>query len=161
MSILTLLHVCSAILATLLGAIALAQPKGSPWHKLAGYCFFVSMLTTDITGFLFLPKHGFSFFQLLSLWNLTTLVAGIYFVAKKPGQDWLLKHFYFVNYAYLGVVAAAAARVPQLFGIAPDLSALIGIGFVFGIGSFCIEKHAKQLTTTQVTSTHATPVAKA
>lgn len=140
MTILSFLHVACALFATVVGTVVLLQPKGTKTHKRLGHSFVFAMLIVNVSAFAFYPKHGFSIFQPLALWSLISIVVAVYYAVKKPKENWLVYHYYFICYAYLGVVAAAAARVPYAIGIERAYSEMMAIGIVFAIGIFMIEK---------------------
>jgi|TARA_B110000908_G_C9824171_1_gene258462 uncharacterized membrane protein len=145
MDIITIIHVTLAVTATISGAIVMSRKKGDIFHTRWGKLFVASMVFVNITAFAFLPKYGFTIFQPLALWNLVWVICGYYYAAKKPNKNWLINHFYFMTYAYVGVVAAAVARIPLSFGFLPYESAFIAIAFVFGISVYVIEKQGKKL----------------
>lgn len=141
-------HVVLAITGTISGAIVIARRKGDVFHTLLGKVFVLSMILVNVTAFGMWPKYGFTFFQPLALWNLVYVLLGYYYAAKKPNENWLLNHYYFISYAYAGVLAAALARIPLSFGLSAYESALVAIGFVFGISVVVIEKFGKKLKQT-------------
>jgi uncharacterized membrane protein len=146
MSLITNLHVFSALFATIVGAVVLMQTKGTKQHKMLGRSFAIAMLIVNVTAFAMYPKHGFSIFQPLALWSTINVLAAVYYAVKKTKENWLVYHYYFICYAYLGVLAAALARVPQALGINATSSAFIAIGIVFLIGMMVLEKNAKSAT---------------
>lgn len=50
-----------------------------------------------------------------------------------------------MTYSYVGVLAAAVARIPLSFGFFPYESAFIAIALVFGSSRYVIEKQGKKL----------------
>jgi uncharacterized membrane protein len=145
MDIITIIHVTLAVTATVSGAIVMSRKKGDIFHTKLGKLFVVNMISVNLTAFTFLPKYGFTIFQPLALWNLVWVFFGYYYAAKKPNKNWLINHFYFMTYAYVGVVATAVARIPLSFGFLPNESAFIAIALVFGISVYFIEKQGKKL----------------
>jgi uncharacterized membrane protein len=144
------IHTTLAITAVLTGAIILARKKGDVFHTRLGKIFVASMILVNITAFALWPKYGFSFFQPLALWNLVWVLFGYYYAVKKPNKNWLISHYYFITYAYVGVVAAGAARIPLIFGISPGPAAFIAIAVVFCISAYFIEKQSKKLAVVSV-----------
>ena len=103
------------------------------------------MILTDVTAFLFIPKYGFTWFIALAVLNLTYILIGLWYALKRPGKLWVVHHFYYFSYAYLGVLAAAFGRVPLILTSSIDFAALISIALVFGIGIPLIERTGKKL----------------
>jgi len=145
MDIISIIHVTFAVVANISGAIVLARRKGDVLHTMLGKLFITCMVLVNITAFALWPKYGFTFFQPLALWNLVWVLLGYYHAVKKPNKNWLINHYYFMSYAYVGVLAAALARIPLSFGFLPNEAALISIAVVFGISAYLIEKQGKKL----------------
>ncbi|WP_448569965.1 DUF2306 domain-containing protein [Thalassotalea ganghwensis] len=145
MDFITLTHVSLAITGVVSGAIVITRRKGDVFHTLLGKVFVLSMVLVNVTAFALWPKYGFTFFQPLALWNLVWVLLGYYYAARKPNKNWLVSHYYFISYAYVGVLAAAVARIPLSFGLAPGESAFVSIAVVFGISVFVIEKFSKKI----------------
>jgi uncharacterized membrane protein len=145
-----IIHLVLAFTAIISGAVIVARKKGDLLHARLGKIFVASMVLVNLTAFSFLPKYGFTIFQPLALWSLICVTLGYYFAAKKPNKNWLVCHFYFITYAYAGVVAAALARIPLSFGLLVNQSALISIAVVFSVSIYFIEKHGKKLRTVKM-----------
>jgi len=150
MDFISLTHVTLAITATLSGAIVLARKKGDLLHSWLGKLFIASMVLVNVTAFALWPKYGFTFFQALALWNLVWVLFGYYYATKKPNENWLINHYYFMSYAYAGVLAAALARIPMSLGFLPNESAFIAIAVVFSLSVYLIEKQGKKLKVTGI-----------
>jgi uncharacterized membrane protein len=148
--IISITHITLAITAIISGAIIVARKKGDVFHTKLGKIFVSSMVLVNVTAFALWPKYGFTFFQPLALWNLVWVLLGYYFAAKKPNKNWLSSHFYFITYAYAGVVAAGMARIPMSLGFLPNESAFISIALVFGISVYVIEKQGRKLRASNV-----------
>ncbi len=144
------IHTTFAIAAVISGAIILARKKGDVFHTRLGKMFVASMILVNLTAFALWPKYGFSFFQPLALWNLVWVLFGYYYAVKKPNKNWLISHYYFITYAYVGVLAAGAARIPFSFGLSPGLSAFVAIAVVFCVSAYIIEKHGKKVAAISV-----------
>ncbi|WP_394174346.1 DUF2306 domain-containing protein [Thalassotalea litorea] len=145
MLFITMTHAALAILATITGAFVLARRKGDISHTTLGKIFVISMILVNLSAFSFWPKYGFTFFQVLALWNLIWVLLGYYYAYKKPNNNWLVNHYYYISYAYLGVLAATVARLPVTLEFAPTESALISLVVVFGFGAYYIEKIGKKV----------------
>lgn len=115
-----LLHFTSAVLAMLSGAIVLASTKGTNLHKKVGYVYFVSMLVLNITAIPITNMSGsIGVFHIFILFSLPTTLIALYhplFGRHKP--SWLLQHFTFMYWSYVGLIAAFIAemmvRLPAL-----------------------------------------------
>ena len=71
------LHICAALLAVILGPLALWRRSRDRWHKRLGYAWVVAMLVTALSSFgiseaamigPFSPIHALSFLTLWGLW---------------------------------------------------------------------------------------------
>jgi uncharacterized membrane protein len=158
MSLVGNIHIAVAIYSVIAGAIVLRNQKGTVLHTWLGRSFVVSMLATDITAFLFIPSTGISWFHPLAVFNFAYIVLGLWHAYLRRSNQWLVYHYYFFAYAFLGVVAAAAGRVPLLFIDGIMNAALIAIAVVFGIGVPLVERTGKVLRLRQAhaaaSSTH-------
>lgn len=144
------IHLTFAIIGLVSGAVILYRKKGDVIHTWLGKVFITSMVLVNLTAFAFWPEHGFTFFQILAVWNLVWVLLGYYFAAKKPTKKWLGYHYYFVTYAYLGVLAAAIARAPLALNISPGISTFIAIAVVFGVGAYFIERNSSKVVNLSV-----------
>ena len=145
MNIISPLHLFLAVYSVFAGAIILRNRKGTVLHTWLGRSFVAAMILTDVTAFLFIPKYGFTWFIALAVLNLTYILIGLWYALKRPGKLWVVHHFYYFSYAYLGVLAAAFGRVPLILTSSIDFAALISIALVFGIGIPLIERTGKKL----------------
>ena len=140
MTPLAALHIASAIAALVLGALVLRRRKGDGRHRAFGRMYFASMLTVNLTA---LPITrlfgGFGPFHAAALVSLATVIPGVLVVRKKnPG--WLEKHYFWMTFSYVGLLAAATSealtRVPAApfwgaVAIASLLTILIGGALIF------------------------------
>lgn len=130
----SLFHLISAVVALLSGAIVLAAPKGTHFHKRMGYVFALSLVLVNLTAaFIFnltgKPNflHGFIFLSLISL------SYGMWAAVRRTGDQWLSLHVRGMNGAALGVWAAGFAEL--VVRVAPrHLSAQQIIWMAIGIG---------------------------
>lgn len=80
-SAVTALHACAALIAVLLGTLALCTRKGSLLHRLSGYSWVVLLTVVSISSFWLrtLPwfPGGFGPIHILSVYTLICLVCGI------------------------------------------------------------------------------------
>ena len=108
-----LIHFASAIIAMLSGMIVLSSPKGTSLHKKIGYLYFISMLVLNISAIPITNMSGsigiFHIFILLSF--PTTILALYYPLLGRHKPNWLLQHFSFMYWSYIGLIAAFIAEV--------------------------------------------------
>ena len=112
-------HLISAISALGLGMGVLLTRKGTRLHKQLGYAYFFNMLGLNISALLIYRLTGhFGPFHGAALASVITLMAGFipaYF--RLPHGRWLELHYEFMNWSYVGLVAAgvseAATRLPS------------------------------------------------
>jgi uncharacterized membrane protein len=141
------LHVVCAISALLLGVVVFRRRKGTVLHTRLGWAFVACMLGTDVTA-LFIAHYDSpvsAAFVLLGLWNLAWVSLGVGFAWRRPSDRWLTNHYYFMAYAYLGLLAALVARLPLMFS--PDLQIAIwfGVGVTFTFGSLFVEIQGRKM----------------
>jgi uncharacterized membrane protein len=101
-------HLFSALLAMLTGAVVLLTPKGSAFHKRTGYVYVVSMLVLNATAFMIYQLFGkFGPFHGLALVSLVSLIGGMVPVLlRQRVKSWLHWHYYFMNWSVVGLYAA-------------------------------------------------------
>lgn len=145
MSILTFIHLLAAAYSIGSGALVLRNRKGTVLHTWLGRSFVAAMVATDLTAFMFVPEYGFTWLAALAALNLAYILIGLWFALARRGKLWVVNHFYFLTYAFLGVVAAAVGRVPLLVTPSVDLAALVSIIVVFGVGVPLVERTGKRL----------------
>jgi uncharacterized membrane protein len=106
------LHLASALVALTAGAWVLWRPKGTAIHRRVGWVYAVSMLALNATALLIYRLTGtFGPFHIAALASLVTLTAGIVPAwTRRPAGRWLERHYFFMSYSYLGLVAAAVAE---------------------------------------------------
>lgn len=111
-------HVTLGIASLLLGATTLALPKGTDFHRAVGALYVLCMFGLNLTALtIYRLFGGFGVFHALALLSLLTLLAGFAAVVlKRPRAGWLDRHYYFMGWSYVGLVAATVSegttRVP-------------------------------------------------
>lgn len=114
------IHLASAIVALVAGAWVVLRPKGTAIHRRMGWVYAASMLILNITALLIYRLTGsFGPFHIAAIVSLATLIAGIIPAwRRKPADKWLDRHYFFMAYSYMGLLAATVAetatRVPAL-----------------------------------------------
>jgi uncharacterized membrane protein len=138
-------HWAAALYSFLVGALVLRNRKGTVLHTWLGRSFVAAMIATDLTAFALVRKYGWSWLHALAAFNLAYIALGLWYAWRRPSAGWIVPHFYSFSYAYLGVLAAAAARMPGLVIDEINVAALITIGPIFGIGAVLIERTGRRL----------------
>jgi len=80
------IHAAAALLAVLLGPVALYRRRRDRWHKIAGYVWIAAMLVVATTSWFissfaiigpFSPIHGFAVLTYVSIWlGMRHVIAG-------------------------------------------------------------------------------------
>ena len=115
----SMFHVGCAVSALVIGLLVLFTRKGTRLHKQFGYAYFFNMAGLNISAlFIYRLTGHFGPFHGAALASLLTLIAGFipaYF--RLPRGRWLALHYEFMNWSFVGLVAAgvseAATRIPS------------------------------------------------
>ena len=116
-------HTICALVALASGAAVLLRAKGTRAHRQLGWVYVGSMVALNVTALMIYRLFGgFGPFHVAALFSLATVVAGIIpAVRRQPRTGWLDRHYFFMTYSYLGLLAATAAeigtRVPGARGV--------------------------------------------
>lgn len=138
-----LLHVATAILALISGAVVLARRKGGRKHRILGRVYFSSMLVMNGSALLiFRLLGGFGPFHVAALVSLATVIPAVVTVRRRrPG--WPVRHYYWMTFSYLGLLAALVAEVTTRLPAAPFWGTVAGSSLaVFAIGAVVIFRRA-------------------
>jgi uncharacterized membrane protein len=112
-------HLLAACTALLAGLGVILTRKGTRLHKQLGYVYFFNMLGLNISAlFIYRLTGHFGPFHGAALASLLTLIAGFLPVyLRLPEGRWLRLHYEYMNWSYVGLVAAgvseAATRLPS------------------------------------------------
>lgn len=145
-------HLVSALLAMLTGALVLLNTKGGLFHKRMGYAYVMSMLTLNVTAFMIYHLFGkFGPFHALSILSMVCITGGMLpAVFRKKVKDWLQWHYYFMNWSVVGLYAAFWAEtftrtlpMKQFWLIVAGATAI-----TMFVGSYLIRKNAARLAPT-------------
>ena len=116
------LHLAAALLSLVVGAVLLAQEKGTISHKRLGWLWVTLMLVVALSSFWILEIRdgaGFSVIHLLSAWTLVSLALAVQFIRRGNGSAH--KGFMigtFLGLAGAGIGALAPGRTLYLFLLA-------------------------------------------
>jgi uncharacterized membrane protein len=114
-------HFASACAALLFGSIVLLEHKGTSSHRALGGAYVAAMILLNLTALGVYRLTGqFGPFHALALVSLAVVIRGIAAaIRRRPG--WLVKHYYFIAWSYIGLLAAACtevmARTPLFRGV--------------------------------------------
>jgi len=134
-------HVAAAVAALVLGVVVLVEHKGTVTHRLIGCGYVAAMILLNVTALGIYQLTGrFGPFHALALVSLATVVAGVTVVWRRRA-NWLRRHYYFMAWSYVGLLAAACAeamtRLPILraaITTGPQRVALgVGIAVLFAL----------------------------
>lgn len=112
MSLVGWLHTGAAVVALTAGAGVLVQRKGTRRHRRLGWLSVVGMVTLNVTALLIYRLSGhFGPFHAGALLSLATVVAGVLqAVRRQPPDGWVERHYYWMTFSYVGLLAAAASE---------------------------------------------------
>ncbi len=123
-----------------------------------GWVYAVAMLSLNISAlWIFRLTGTFGPFHVAAVISLATLVAGVSAAMrrKRGGRGWLRRHYSFMSWSYLGLVAAAiaevATRVPAVRAIAggPTMAfwstVVVASCAVFVLGATMIRRREKDV----------------
>lgn len=134
-------HLIASVSALVFGLWVLLVRKGTYLHKWLGYAYFFNMLGLNASAFFIYRLTGhFGPFHGAALASLITLVAGfIPAYLKYPRVGWLELHYEFMNWSYVGLVAAGVSEALTRLPSSPFWGAVLtGSAIVFMIGGILI-----------------------
>ena len=135
------LHIGTAVSALVFGLCVLLVRKGTRLHKQLGYAYFFNMLGLNISAlFIYQLTGHFGPFHGAALASLLTLIAGfIPAYLHLPRGRWLDFHYEFMNWSYVGLIAAGVSEATTRLPSAPFWPAVVASMFaVFLIGGMLI-----------------------
>lgn len=150
------IHVVLASLSIITGAIVLFKRKGTKWHKRYGYVYAVSMLLMNITAIpLTTLFGGFGPFHFFILISLPTVLAAMYFpLFARHKDNWLVNHFEFMSWSYVGLIAAFFAevvmRIPIVLAFESNNTIIASVFALSGLtmwgGAFLIKRYRVKIS---------------
>lgn len=141
-----LVHLISALIAMLTGAVVLLNTKGGLFHKRAGYTYVVSMLVLNVTAFMIYRLFGrFGPFHVLAIISMVGIVGGMVPVLfRRRINGWIYLHYYFMNWSVVGLYAAFwAETLTRTLPVKQFWPVVMGATLVTTfVGSYLIRKNA-------------------
>ena len=137
------IHTACSVSALVTGAVVLMRPKGTAGHRRLGWVYVGSMLGLNATAmFIYRLFGGFGPFHVAALLSLATLVGGMLpALRRRPG--WVTRHYWWMAYSYVGLLAAAASEVAtRLPGTVFWGAVLLASFGVVAIGAVLINRRA-------------------
>lgn len=137
------LHIGTAISALIIGLCVMFTHKGTRLHKQLGYAYFFNMLGLNLSAFFIYRLTGhFGPFHGAALASFITLIAGfIPAYLRLPIERWLELHYEFMNWSYVGLVAAGVSEALTRLPSSPFwLAVALGSLMVFGVGGVLIAR---------------------
>lgn len=134
-------HIIASISALVFGLWVVLTRKGTRLHRTVGYAYFFNMLGLNISAFFIYRLTGhFGPFHGAAIASFITLLAGfIPAFLRYPRKGWLELHYEFMNWSYVGLVAAAVSEVLTRMPSSPFWGAVLaGSMLVFMIGGVLI-----------------------
>ena len=136
-------HIGTAVSALVLGLCVVLARKGTRLHKQLGYAYFFNMLGLNISAlFIYQLTGHFGPFHGAALASLLTLIAEfIPAYLNLPRGRWLDFHYEFMNWSYVGLIAAGVSEAATRLPSAPFWPAVIASMFaVFWLGGILISR---------------------
>jgi len=142
-------HVAFSLLSILLGLVIFTITKGTQVHRLLGYGYVLCMTCLNVTALMIYRLFGsFGPFHGLAIVSLATVVAGLLSVAlRRPRKRWLVYHYWFMCFSYVGLLAAAVAEVTTRLpffsgsGLAFALVTFFSSQLVFLVGAYFVYRY--------------------
>lgn len=111
MSQLAWVHVGSAGAAVAAGAVVLFLPKGACAHRALGWIYVISMVALNGSALqIYRLFESFGPFHAAALISLATLAPGVSAAVLK-GPRFVERHYYFMSFSYVGLLAALVSEV--------------------------------------------------
>lgn len=107
------LHSVLAVFCIVVGLLQLLRPKRGAGHRARGYAFVYAMLVADAAAMLIYRFTGqFNFFHAAAIVNFVYIVLAIVPLLQSPRPaNWRLRHYYFIAWSYVALIAAAATEL--------------------------------------------------
>jgi uncharacterized membrane protein len=138
-------HVVCALVALASGAVVLRRRKGTRWHRRTGWVYDGSMLLLNGTALMIYRLTGsFGMFHVGAIFSLATVGMGVAAaVRRRPAGGWLERHYWWMTYSYVGLLAAAVAEVAtRTPGFRFWWAVIVASALVLGVGGWMIRRGA-------------------
>ncbi len=108
-----LIHTIAACCALLAGLVIFSRPKATTAHRILGYTYATSMIVVIATALtLYHLTRSFNFLHFFALVATPPLLLGLSFaIIRRPPHTWVGRHYYWMSWSYIGLVAAFAAEM--------------------------------------------------
>ncbi len=143
MGLLGWIHTSLAVAALTAGAAVVLNRKGTLTHRRLGWIYVGSMVGMNATALLIYRLFGgVGPFHVAALVSLATLAGGVVPVLRRrPG--WVRRHYWWMTYSYVGLLAAAASEVAtRLPAVTFWWAVLLASASVFVAGAVLIARRA-------------------
>lgn len=149
------LHLAAACLALASGGWVVLRRKGTAGHRRAGWVYAAAMVALNGTALgIYRLTGGVGPFHLAAFASLVTLAAGMLPALRRPRRPgWLERHYVFMSWSYVGLVAAAVAETATratvvrvaLGGPSPRFWTTVAVASaaVIGAGSWIIRRRRR------------------
>lgn len=113
MSSLGLIHMVFGSVSLLAGALVLVMRKGTRLHRAVGHFYFTGMLALNVSSLFIYRLFGrFGPFHVLAVISLATVLSGMVpVIGRLPRKVWLDLHSTFMEWSYVGLLAAAVSEL--------------------------------------------------
>jgi uncharacterized membrane protein len=107
------LHALLALSCIVIGALQLVAPKRGVGHRARGYAFVYAMLIVDVSALALYRFNGtFNMFHAGAIANFACIVLAMIPVLRSPrASNWKRRHYYFIAWSYVSLLAAATSEV--------------------------------------------------
>lgn len=122
-------HVATALLAMVLGALVLLRRKGDLLHRRLGYAYVVTMVGVNASAFgLYRLFGSFGPFHVAAIVSGLTVFAGMRAVLHKSGgPDRMVAHMIFMYWSVIGLYAAFFSEVMVRLRLGAAFATLVGV----------------------------------
>ena len=142
------IHAALAMFCIVVGLIQLLRPKRGVSHRARGYAFVYAMLVADGTAMLVYQFTGqFNIFHAGAIANFACVVLAIVPMLRNPRPpNWKRKHYYFIAWSYVGLIAAAATEIVVRSGYLATreqigMATLVMTALVTAVGYVLIQRY--------------------
>ena len=142
------IHTILSSIGILVGAEQLLRTRRDRLHRWLGYVYVVAMVTADFAILTVYRFNGhFNAFHVGALANLLCIGMALQpMLATTRPRQWKIKHYMWMSWSYVGLLAAALTefivRTQPLPGRGASLVAtVLATSFVCGVGAWVIQRH--------------------